>query len=593
MTSTLLMRPSSLRLLAPALLAAPALAGQGWVATFGGAGFDSVEEVAATPDGAFVAVGNTTSFDPSGDVWIARVGAGGSAAWERILGGAGADSVQSMVPTADGGALLVGSTASFGSGGWIVKVSSAGSIAWQRTYKGTKQFNAVEHSPNGYYVAGSMDQNGVYNDACVLEIDPTGALLWQKRLAGDAEDVAACLAASDDGVLVSIQSSSGFPGSPKVDPVPFTRPWLVKLDPAGDVLWQRVYNMSGGDVINDIVATDDGGYVAVGEILAMAFFQGDSWTMRLDAAGDLLWDLRAGDSFSLALDQGSQVVATQDGGFVVAGSTATAGAGGEDFWLLGFDAGGTLVWNTTLGNTGFDRGQAIATAPDGDLIVGGYAQGFASASIDGLMMRVSPTGQLDAGCQLAGGATPNEWTSQLSIGVPAVTPSNLALVPTSPLGGTLPIDTWSFLCAPQAAVEGLGCGVNPAGSLAVSGTPDLGGSFSIELDNPLGTQTAGSLPLLALSAAPAVAGSSCGIQVPGFGMAGPGAVGELLVALPSFQTLPGTPWGGAGSPSTVALSVPNDSALLGISIFAQGVLIDAVGPVTIGLTEGAELQLGN
>ena len=63
--------------LAIGLLATPAAAGQDWTVTFGGAGFDSVQEVVRASNGGYLAAGNTSSMDPLGDLWVARVGDGG------------------------------------------------------------------------------------------------------------------------------------------------------------------------------------------------------------------------------------------------------------------------------------------------------------------------------------------------------------------------------------------------------------------------------------------------------------------------------------------------------------------------------------
>jgi spore coat protein A, manganese oxidase len=141
-----------------------------------------------------------------------------------------------------------------------------------------------------------------------------------------------------------------------------------------------------------------------------------------------------------------------------------------------------------------------------------------------------------------------------------------------------------------------GCGVNPAGSLVhVSGTPKVGSGLTLGLDNPLGTQSPGSIPVLAIAVAPQPA-YPCGLLVPGWGMAGPGAAGELLIAL-GLQLPPllvGAPWVGPGQPAAIAIAIPNLSTLIGFTAYVQGVLLDplATAGVSIGLTEAAEIHIG-
>ena len=80
-------------------------------------------------------------------------------------------------------------------------------------------------------------------------------------------------------------------------------------------------------------------------------------------------------------------------------------------------------------------------------------------------------------------------------------------------------------------------------------------------------------------------------------MAGGGAPGELLVdvAAPNpFAVIPGPPWAGAGSPATVSVTVPPVPALIGMRVYAQGLILDATpgAPVTFGLADGVELLIG-
>ena len=166
--------------------------------------------------------------------------------------------------------------------------------------------------------------------------------------------------------------------------------------------------------------------------------------------------------------------------------------------------------------------------------------------------------------------------------------------PFNPVG--LIFDQFTITEVLQGAATVYGCGVNPAGSMTVvGGSPAIGQTVDLGIDNPLGTQAAGSATGLFLGFAPPV-GFPCGLSVPHFGMAGPGAMGEILLnpASPSFF-LPGGPWLGAGSPTTISIGLPNSPALVGQKVFAQGLIIDPIAAqgVTVGLTDAAEILIGS
>jgi endonuclease I len=141
----------------------------------------------------------------------------------------------------------------------------------------------------------------------------------------------------------------------------------------------------------------------------------------------------------------------------------------------------------------------------------------------------------------------------------------------------------------------LGCGVNPAGSLGLlSGAPQVGATLVFGIDNPTGGQTPGSFPVLVVSLGK-VPGAPCGPLLPGYGMSGPGAPGELIASLtPGVWVEPlllGAPWSGPGQPAPIPLTLPLDCVVAGLTFFVQGALVDPFSATGIGLTEGGQVQV--
>ncbi len=142
-----------------------------------------------------------------------------------------------------------------------------------------------------------------------------------------------------------------------------------------------------------------------------------------------------------------------------------------------------------------------------------------------------------------------------------------------------------------------GCGVNPMGSIQLlSENPTIGEQITFGLDNPLGTQLPGAMPLVAMSGYPDPQ-FPCGTVIPGLGMASFGADGELLIGLGPgnpFGIVAGQSWQGPGMPAPVNLNVPADPSLVGQTIYAQGLLWDAFATIynKFGLTEALELTIG-
>ena len=210
--------------------------------------------------------------------------------------------------------------------------------------------------------------------------------------------------------------------------------------------------------------------------------------------------------------------------------------------------------------------------------VGGPAGGIASTDIGVQELTTTPIGlSLQRQGSGSGAAAFAAWAGPL-----AQTPG------AANLGQT-------FQGGCPGSVQPYGCGINPPASLLyLGGNLVPGSSLSFGLDDPLDVVPSGALCLLSLSFG-ATANFPCGIPLPGYGLAGPSALGELLLDLsPALTPLPlllGSPWTAAGPPVPVVLNVPFNCALLGATFYLQGAFVDAFGPYGIGLTEALRVTL--
>jgi len=148
----------------------------------------------------------------------------------------------------------------------------------------------------------------------------------------------------------------------------------------------------------------------------------------------------------------------------------------------------------------------------------------------------------------------------------------------------------------HGSVAIFGSGINPAGSLSLlSGNAQLGTTLTLGIDNPLGTQAPGSLPFLAVSIAPMPPFPS-GATLPGLGMSSSSAPGQLMVNVdPALLVTPlmmGAPWTGPGNPVPMTLNLPLDPALSGLTLYAQGAMVDLGPGGWLALTDAAMLNLG-
>jgi len=89
-------------------------------------------------------------------------------------------------------------------------------------------------------------------------------------------------------------------------------------------------------------------------------------------------------------DIGFSVQQTNDGGYIIAGST-TVGNGNEDIYIIKTDASGTEQWSRTSGGGNFERGRSIQQTSDGGYIITGFTNSYGAGDIDVYLIRLGPT----------------------------------------------------------------------------------------------------------------------------------------------------------------------------------------------------------
>ncbi len=427
-----------------------------WVVTLGGPEAEVINASDAQ-HGAIVVAGFTAVNGAANlDGLVASFGEDGQLNWQASIGMSGTDELLDVRAMDDGGCIAIGYTTSLTTGSvdaWAVRLDGQGQLVWQFAYGGpdAEAFTSIAPSPRGSYIGGVQHWQGQQDDVWLLEIDDAGAVLWQQTFIADGVDGVMSVAATDDGLITTINSNSSFDKRSSGD-VPFYRPWIIRLDQNGVVQWSKTYNVSGGDSFNAIRQTRDGGFVAAGEVLAHAFFRGDLWIVRLDGSGDLLWDQRMGDNFGVFwVDAAWAVEETSDGGFLAAGQTGTAGLGSEDVWLVKVDQNGVYQWDRTYGTPNFDNGRTMTLVGDANIFLAGSLQPEVPEPFDGLAMLLRPDGSLGSKCNASTAGQPNIWTDAIMVDAVEVTavPTSVTPFATSATLGTMPAPV--IFCPPSSA----------------------------------------------------------------------------------------------------------------------------------------------
>jgi len=292
--------------------------------------------------------------------------------WERNYGGGRDDEGYSVQQTADGGYIIVGYTDSYGNGDqvYLVKTNPFGDTLWTRTYGGPLGdlgASVQQTSDGGYIITGSTTSFGAGNwDVYLIKTDSTGSTLWMKTYGkASGDDGRSVQQTSDGGYIIAGGTYSA--GSS-------TQVYLIKTNSSGDIRWTQEYGGTSEDESYSVRQTSDGGYIIAG---TTASFGGgfQVYLVKTDSTGDTLWTRSYGGG---ADDRGRSVQPTTDGGYIIAGMTWSFGVG-SDVYLIKTNTTGDTLWTRNYGGSGWECSNSCQQATDGGYIIAGQTGSFSNA----------------------------------------------------------------------------------------------------------------------------------------------------------------------------------------------------------------------
>lgn len=331
-----------------------------WEKSYGGEQSEYLFDAQPTADYGFILAGSSLSGKSGNkkqdnikdlDYWVWKMDEKGDLDWQKSFGGTGSDMLQSIQNTRDGGFILAGTSTSMKSGDkkddglgqedlWIIKLNAKGDQEWQKTLGGTgkEMLSTIKQTKDGGYIIGASSSSGqsLYKkensygnlDYWVVKMDSAGTVEWEKTFGGQYLDILESIVTTkDEGFLVGGWSNSPKSGNKDEDSYGEGDYWILMLDKNGEVKWQRSYGGEGDDHLYTLLETKDGGYLAGG-------------------------NSNSGTS----------------------GNKGKSNGKGTDFWILKITETGEVDWQKTYDFGKTDILNSISENEDGTLLLGGTAK---------------------------------------------------------------------------------------------------------------------------------------------------------------------------------------------------------------------------
>ncbi len=418
-----------------------------WAKSFGDYSDERITSVAATRDGGVIAGGKFGSNEiqvgdeiltknGSNDGFIIRYSSNGTVEWAKNIGGSGADYIESVAETSDGGYIAggyfgsdeiqVGNETLISNGssdGIIIKYDANGGVKWAKSFGGNSVdyvTSVAETSDGGVIVGGyfysdeiqagdeTITNNGS-DDGFIIKYSSNGMIEWAKSIGGSEQDFIYSVSATNDGGVVvggEFWSSSIQVGNETLTNTSTgnTDSLIIKYDVEGETEWAKNIpgNKYSSEGINTIVATREGGIIVGGYFEETIQVGSETLTTNGDRDGMIIkFEMQelpnpvitnANYIEGSSNDYIQSVYATSDGGYIAGGYFESSTIeieditlnnkgleGIKDGFVAKYDINNQVEWAKSYGGSGDDYISSIVETYDGGYIAIGY---FESSTIE-------------------------------------------------------------------------------------------------------------------------------------------------------------------------------------------------------------------
>ncbi len=350
--------------------------------------------------------------------------------WADSIGGTGGDYVNSIAKTSDGGCIIGGyfysSTIKVGdeiiinngyrenyeptNDGIIVKYSEEGKVEWKKTIGGNNEDHiyAVAETSDGGYIAGGEFRDTIQvgdktvsvmedsyqgnSDGIIIKYNSEGEEQWIRTIGGKSEDAIQALTPTSDGGFIAtgiIGSQEAYIGNEILTANGYKDIVIIKYNSKGEVEWTNQIGGSSSEIINSVVETSDGGYIAGGYFSSDEIKienetvtnngSSDGLIVKGNSKGEVEWIRSIGGNES---EQIKSIAETSDGDYIAVGNSSSdeikvenevvTNNGDYDGIIIKYSNKGDIKWAKNIGGSDYDYISSVVETNDGGCILGGY-----------------------------------------------------------------------------------------------------------------------------------------------------------------------------------------------------------------------------
>jgi hypothetical protein len=262
----------------------------------------------------------------------------------------------------------------------LLEVDQHGKVLWSKIYGGEDRDagGKIVKLCDGYLISGGTRsdlgdtlQHKGGSDSWLFKVDKKGHVQWQRLLGGTGLDFGGLFYQVEEnnytGLIRTLSQDLDFPAEgPEM-----IRTWQVTFDSQGRLLKKKHLKGLDGYFVSDMLVHPDGFLYGCGSNY-VTFLETDLFLFRMDPEGEIIWQKSVGGS---SYDAGREVELLPDGNLLVLGRTESDdllpdASNWVDILAMVVDRNGEIIQQRRIGGQFHDYFSDLYQSPDGAFLLG-------------------------------------------------------------------------------------------------------------------------------------------------------------------------------------------------------------------------------
>jgi hypothetical protein len=257
---------------------------------------------------------------------------GQSITWQKAyIGEYSTDYFGNDICNADSEKFYLIGTCNYPPGMYIIKINSYGDTIWTKYIGNGGSFAGTTTEDGGCVVTGNMNTSPISSFA--LKINPAGEIVWNYNYINSPGAICYRIIKTSDNKYVAcgrISYGTAYYG------------YIMKLDSNGNMIWQKHIPANRIRIYRSLIETNEGNYIAGGWASDIAY-KSDGVITKVDTSGNIIWDKRY-SSYNQSMTDGLYIDKINQS-YLIGGNTYDSTSGK---WGIGFkrlDSDGNVLFS--------------------------------------------------------------------------------------------------------------------------------------------------------------------------------------------------------------------------------------------------------